>query len=212
MADWFRKVSWSKSDQEDFWAHHKRARAHGKAQYLRIQASHLARTKKPELEGAALTLLNLLIADFPDSSELACAYWQRAQIHSAEGRKELAISDYRAAIAREREFPRAKTGAWLDFGWFAVTSRWDDVYDEVLAILAERQADALFPVDYFRLNAVRSIIAAERGDPNGARQFAAEALRQAARVHSGFRYHSTLGLVGEMRGPVFDQLRTIQNG
>src|SRR5688572_5624725 len=122
MPDWFRKLSWTKSDQEDFWAHHKRARASGKSQYLRIQAVHLAGTGKTEMRSAALALLNLLIGEFPDPVQLSFAYTQRAEIHAAEGRIEEALSDYRRAIAREREFPNAKADAWLEFGWLVVTT------------------------------------------------------------------------------------------
>ena len=212
MPDWFRKVSWTKSDQDDFWAHHKRARASGKSQYLRIQAVHLAGTGKPELRSAALSLLNLLIAEFPDPVELSFAYTQRAEIHAAEGRIEEAVSDCRRAISREREFPNAKGDAWLDFAWLVVMTDKHDLFDEALRILKERESDAFFPVHHCRLNAIRSVIAAERGESENARTFAANAMRHASRMNSGVRYHRTIGLVSESRGPMFDRLREIQNG
>jgi tetratricopeptide (TPR) repeat protein len=212
MSDWFRKVSWTPSDQEDFWTRHKRARAGNKSQYLRIQAVHLAGTNKPELRRAALGLLNLLIAEFPDRVQLSFAYTQRAHIHFAEGKIEEAIISFRQAISQEREFPNAKGDAWLDFGWLAVTNGRQDLFDEVWSILNERASDAFFPVHHFRMNAIRSIIAAERGDSEDARSFAATAMQHASKSHSGLHYHPAIGLVTEMRGPVLDRLREIQNG
>jgi hypothetical protein len=58
-TDWFRKTSWSETDQADFFARLKRSRgASNKAQYLRIQASHLEGVGSPGLLRASLTLLD----------------------------------------------------------------------------------------------------------------------------------------------------------
>ncbi len=212
MADWFRKVSWTSSDQDDFWKHHRRARVRGKSQYLRIQAGHLAATKKPDLMRAALGLLDLLVAEFPDRVQLSFALTQRAELHATEGRIEEAIADLRRALAQEREFPNARGDAWLDFGWLAVTTGRPDLFDEALVILKEREADVFFPVHHFRLNAIRCLIAADRGDLKIAQNFAATALRHASRTDSGIRYHATIGLVSEMRGSIFDRLEKIRIG
>jgi hypothetical protein len=122
------------------------------------------------------------------------------------------VADLRQAIVREREFPNAKGDAWLDLGWIAVTNRRPDLYEEAWSVLKERESDALFPVHHFRLNAIRSIMAAARGDLEHARGFAAAAMQHASKLHSGFRDHPTIGLVAETRGFVFDRLREIQKG
>lgn len=212
MTEWFRKTTWSDADQKDFWTHHKRARAYGKAQYLRIQASHLAGTKQPELRAVALTLLNLMITEFPERTELSCALGQRAAIHETENRIDAAVTDYRSAISQERAFPNARTYAWLDFGWLVVTSSLDHLYDEALAVLNERQNDVCFPVDRFRMNAIRSIVASEREDRQQACVFAKAAIDAATQTNSGFQHHPKLGLVGEKYGSVLNRLREIQQG
>lgn len=211
MADWFRKTSWTDADQQDFWLHHKRARAFGKAQYLRIQAGHLAGTNEPSLRSAALVLLNLMIAEFPDKFQLASAYHQRAQIYLIENRKEEAISNFRATINQERVFSSVGTYAWLDFGWTVMTRQWTELYDEVLGVLNEREANARFPADHFRLQAIRSIIASIRGDREQARTLAITALVHAQKEHSGLRYHPDIGLVGKSCWPVVDRLEKIRD-
>ena len=212
MPDWFRKVSWTPEDQDDFWSHHRRARKSGKAQYLRIQAGHLVGTRKPSLREPALVLLNLLIAEFPEPAQLACAHSQRAEIHALDGRWNEAIADFRATLAQERAFPKVRSNAWLDFGWFAVQTERPELYDEVSEVLRERQVDALFPIDRFRMNSIRSVIAWHRGEVAEARLFAGNALREAERSHSGLRFHSELGLVSEAYRSMLDQLHRIQNG
>src|SRR2546428_320415 len=102
MTDWFRKTSWTQEDQKDFWTRHHRARGdYNKEQYLRIQASHLAETRKPALAAAAMQLLDLMITEFPEPSQLSCAQLQRGDIYLERGQLDDALVAYRAAIAQE---------------------------------------------------------------------------------------------------------------
>jgi hypothetical protein len=195
MTDWFRKRTWTESDEADFWQRLKRARAHNKAQYLRIQASHLAGVGSAELRQVALRLLTLLILEFPSRLELSCAFAQRGDIHRRGERISEALADYRSAIEQERAFPNAKTMAWLRFGSLIALLRMRLLYDEALTVLRERESDAMFPVDLFVLHAVRSLIAEDRGAIEDAERLAKLAIAFATKVHSGLRYHPKLGLV-----------------
>jgi hypothetical protein len=212
MADWFRKSSWTVADEEDFWAHLNRARPNGRAQYLRIQAFYLASTGDPKMRKVATELLDRLISDFPDSIELSSAYAQRASISASEGDSKRAIDDYRAAIVREAKYPNMRSYAWLEFSWLVATNGLSAHYNEVLGVLKDREADAMFPVDHFRLNAVRGIIAKDRGQEVEARNFASESLRQSKRVESGFTRHPLVGLVTSEYAAAIERLQIIENG
>jgi tetratricopeptide (TPR) repeat protein len=209
--DWFRKTSWSEADQADFYAHFKRSRGAGnKAQYLRIQAGHLENTGSPELLRAALTLLEKMISEFPEPGELACAYNQKASCLAALGQIDLAIASYRLALDTERNNPKRRTRAWLEFGRFVCDAKLTEHFGEAFAVLDELKLDAgLFPVDVYELSGIRAIVTAHRGDAAKAKQYAKTALKAAAETNSGFRYHPTVGLVRDKETPFYKSVQAI---
>ena len=132
-TEWYRRSTWTDFDREEFNARLQRSRGTGnKAQYLRIQASHLA---EAGLHAAAIELFDRLLAEFPERIELALAHLQRAQSLAKLGRTGPAIDEYRAALQAERDFPNVQTNAWLSFGWFAVEEQLTELYDEVLVTI-----------------------------------------------------------------------------
>jgi tetratricopeptide (TPR) repeat protein len=193
--DWYRKTTWEQADREDFAAHLTRARAASRAQYLRIQALHL---QQVGLFKEALGLLDAMLEQYPQRIELAQAQLQRAQCLAGLGRIPEATDEYRTVLRTEAAFPNVQTYAWIDFPWFAVKHHATHLYDEVLGVLGRSDRSALFPVDRYRINAILSLIAEDQGDRHAAREYARSALAASAETHSGFRYHSNLGLV---RGP-----------
>src|SRR6185312_4454064 len=103
MSDWFRKITWTESDRADFFARLARARgATHKAQYLRIQAVHLQHTGHLESVRAALELLDILIADHPEPTQLALAHMQRGECLSTLGDHDAGLTAHREALAAER--------------------------------------------------------------------------------------------------------------
>jgi hypothetical protein len=99
-TDWFRRSSWTDRDQEEFNARLQRSRGEGnKAQYLRIQAFHLA---EAGLDAAAIELIDRLITEFPQKTELASAHHQRAESLAKLGQADSAIAEYRATFQVER--------------------------------------------------------------------------------------------------------------
>ena len=67
MTDWYRKTTWTKEDEEYFFAKLARARKDGRAQYLKLQAATLIGTKDLALMGIAEMLLLKLLSDYPDN-------------------------------------------------------------------------------------------------------------------------------------------------
>jgi tetratricopeptide (TPR) repeat protein len=209
QTEWFRRATWTDADREDFNARLKRSRgASSKAQYLRIQALHLAEADHRE---GAIELLDRLLAEFPDSIDIAQAHAQKAESLAKLGQTEAAIEEYRAALQRERDFPNVQTNAWLDFGWFVVEKRLTHLYDGITKVLEEfRDDDELsFPAIEYRYAAIQALIADARGEKSQARKFAETALAEAAKCHSGLRSHPTVGLVGSERKTFEKRLRAL---
>jgi len=200
--DWYRSQTWSEENRVAFYARLKRSRGNfHKAQYLRIQALYLAQAGN---HAAALDLLTELFRDYPDPSQLAEASLQRAGSLLAIGNENEAIDEYRRSIERERANPRYKTTCRLDFAWLIAVRGMSHLYDEAIAVLGElsKPVDLLFPQQRYQYATIHALIAGARGERKAARDFASKALEAAAAQHSGFQYHSQLGLVNadpEMR-------------
>jgi len=201
--EWFRKTTWTESDQQDFFKRLGRARASGRAQYLRIQAGHL---EGAELLLQALELLDLLLRDYPDDLELAMAHLQKAHCLTKLGKEGEAIKAYQAVIQRETEFPKTITDAWLDFGWFVVSRKLRNLYTEVLKVLSLPGRRLMFPIDHYRSHGIRAIIEEEKGNQMVAREFAIKAIAAANTKHSEFHYHKDVGLVSVSDSDVHAQL------
>ena len=205
--DWFRNTSWSEEDQRKFFARLKRARRYNRAQYLRIQAGYLqdAGHLKP-----ALDLLARMIDQHPEKMQLAQAHLQKAQCLVTLDRPDEAEQEFRAALDCERRFPGALTQAWIEFGWFAVRQSRQRLYQEVLKVLDDRPLAGIeFPIDRYKTNAVRSLIASEAGDSDAARTYAARALEAASLEHSGLRYHPTVGLVEKLDAEIHKKIESL---
>jgi tetratricopeptide (TPR) repeat protein len=195
-TEWFRRTTWSDADREDFNAHLKRSRGAGnKAQFLRIQACHLADAGR---HADAIELLDRLFTEFPQQFELAQSHAQKADCLTALGQIEAAIQEYRAALQAERDYPQVQTNAWLDFGWLVVKSQLSDLYQEVSRVMHEfgDGRGFEFPSVIYACNTIQALLADARGDNARAREFAKQALAEADKDHSGLRNHPRLGLVG----------------
>src|SRR5262245_60157623 len=196
MTDWFRNPTWDSEIERAF--REKLRRARRKAQYLRIQACHLASTH-PEV---ALRLLEEYFT-LSDDFDHAQAYVDRATAYLALGRAGDAVAAYEAALAREAVFPSLQTQAYLALPFLIATQRIRDHFDRALTLLRNHKDRLTFPVDFFRWHAAQALIAADSGQHGVARQHAIEALAAAGREESGFRYHPSVGLVsGQYDGVV----------
>ncbi|HEX6535036.1 MAG TPA: hypothetical protein VF041_10580 [Gemmatimonadaceae bacterium] len=206
-TDWFRRTTWTPDDRADFEARLAKSRTpFHKSQRLRIQASHLHGVGTRELTGAALGLLDRVVADFPEPTQLANAHLQRAECLIDLGRPEEALDAYRRALDSQRQLPTVRNDAYLGFAELVLALRRDALYDEVLAVLDEFDADPVFPVQRYRMAASRSRLADARGDRRAAGEWARRALAAVARSESPFRHHEKLGLVDTVEPDVFARL------
>jgi hypothetical protein len=84
--DWFRSPVWDGQTEAAFEWRLRRARAHNRAQYLRIQATHLLSSPDPPVREAGRGLLWRVIAEFPDDTEVKTATEQLGGSLADEGR------------------------------------------------------------------------------------------------------------------------------
>jgi tetratricopeptide (TPR) repeat protein len=212
--DWFTRASWSEADQADFFAHLKRSRgAINKAQYLRVQADRLERVGSPELLRAAITLLDKMLDEYPEITQLAWAYAQKASCLAKNGDRDEAVVYYRRALDTERKFPFVRTQALNDFGRLVAENKMAQLYGEALTVLDEMKLPGTeFPSDIYKSNGIRALIAEDRGEVGHARRFAEVALDAAAKDHSGFRYHPNFGLVKDQESNFRKAIESIAAG
>jgi tetratricopeptide (TPR) repeat protein len=186
----------------------RRSRPHNRSQYLRIQAHHLAQVGQ---FADAITLLDRLIADYPDRLQLAPAHQQRGTCLMGLGFADSALDAYRDAIDAQRAFPNMRTTAPLDFGFAVARLEREDLYDEALSVVnayATEPGSMVFPYEEFLASTTLALIAHARSQSN-ARSMAQRALKAAAATHSGFPRHPSFGLVGSIDSEILDRLHRV---
>ena len=210
---WFRRTTWSPADRAEFFSRLKRTRSRGnQAQYLRIQAGHLAGTSVETLVRAGLELLDHMLQEYPDSStELAAAHHQRGVCLAQLGEYVRAIDAYRRALEVQRVHPHALTTAHTAFAELAVTLNRRDLFPEALTVLEEFSRVDVFPIHIFKREAAHALIAADGGEMEAARSHARRALAAASATESGFRYHVKVGLVGFVDPRLVERIRQLSD-
>jgi tetratricopeptide (TPR) repeat protein len=196
--DWFRNQSWNRAIEADFFARLGRAMPGNRAQYLRIQACTLSE----EHPVVALRLLEQYFS-FGDRFDLAQAYVDQATAFLSLGEYERAVEAYESALAAEARRPNVLTGAIFVLPLLIARRKDTARYSRALALLQQGASRLTWPLDHFHWHAAHALIDFELGKFIEARERARAALEAASQQHSGFRYHSNLGLVG--RG--YDDIR-----
>lgn len=186
---WFRNTFWTAEIEDNFNQRLKRAR--NKTQPLRIQAHALADTQ-PD---AALRLIERYFEHGGDL-DIAGAHCARATAYLAMNNVDGAVSAYEAVLQREAEFPNVKTRAFLDLPKLIAERRIARHYERALDILEEHASQLVFPVDRYTWAGSKAIILHELGKNAEAKALAKQATEAASTMHSGFRYHPRVGLVG----------------
>jgi len=204
--DWYRRTTWNSREEEAFFDRLKRSRSqYNKAQYLRIQASYL-KSKYPE---ESLKLLDILIEELPEPSELAQAFLQKAHCLISVSRFDEATPWFRKVLKQESNYPKALTQGYLDFPTYVVAHNLKDLFQEVKRILLANKSRLMFPVDYYQYHTALAIIEWENGNTDDAKKHALYALEAASEKQSGFRYHPQVGLVENQDKKMQSKLKEI---
>ncbi|MCM2311271.1 MAG: hypothetical protein NDI84_07700 [Steroidobacteraceae bacterium] len=200
--DWFRNKTWNDEIAALFEQRLKRSRKAD--QHLRIQADALAESY-PQV---AIALLDRFFA-LPDPFAKVWGYCVRARALCALGRVDDAIDAYEAALREETSHPSVLSDAYIDLAELVVRTSRIELYERAAQVLAMRSDRPAFPVQKFRYNAIRALLCRYFGHHDDARFYARSALEAASVLHSGFRYHAGLGLVGDKYADLLAQLKNL---
>ena len=196
MADWYRRKTWTKTDEEEFFAKLNRARKDGRAQYLKIQAIELIETKDKKLLKVAENLLLKMLTEYPDDDfNKGSALHSLGDIYKLRDDFQNAIKYYKQALDFEKIYPNVITQAYLDYSELVVKTGGTASFNDVEQILLERQPTLLFPIEKYKVNSLLSVINKQNKRHNEAKRFAVLADQSANAETSGLRYHKYLGVV-----------------
>ena len=196
MADWFRRKSWTQTDEEEFFKKLNRARKDGRAQYLKIQAMELVQTEDKALLEVAEGLLNMMLTEYPqDNFNKGSALSTLGDIYKLLENYNKAKEYYKQVLDFEKVYPNVITDAYLDYSELVVKTGEATSFDEVEQILLERQQGLMFPINKYKVNSLLSIINKHKNKHEEAKRFAELAEQSANAETSGLRYHNYLGVV-----------------
>jgi hypothetical protein len=199
--DWFRNKTWNTEKEEAFFEKLGRARSQ-RDQYLAIQAITLA----PHHPRVAIKLVDHYFETRKDDFHDVQALLANVDAHKALNDRATVVRTYKEILAREVEFPKHKTTAYVMFPYLVATKKIEDEYAFAIEVLDNRQGDVVFPLDRFMWHASYALISSRRGDDSAAKKHAQLATAAAEARKSGFRYHQNLGLVGKEHKPVVKEL------
>jgi tetratricopeptide (TPR) repeat protein len=198
MTDWYRRKTWAKADEEEFFAKLGRARKDSRPQYLKIQAIELVLTKNKKLLKGAENLLNKMLTDYPDDNlNRGSAFNTLGDIYRELGNEMAAISYYKLALDFEVIYPNVKTQSYLNYSELIIKIRDTSKFVEIENILLARQPGLLFPIEKYKVNSILSIINKYNGRLDKATFYSELAEQNANAKTSGLRYHKNLGVVTE---------------
>lgn len=175
MTDWYRRKTWTKTDEEEYFAKLGRARKDGRAQYLRVQAIELIETKENNLLSVAETLLNRILTEYPENRiEKSQTYNSLGEIYKLREDYETALEYFQKSLDFEKEFPNVTTTAYLNFSETVVRAEKTKLYDEVANLLTEKfSKDTLkFPIQNYIMYSVMTVISEFKGDIEQAKIYA----------------------------------------
>lgn len=207
-AEWFRRTTWATADREAFFARLARSRTpYNKAQYLRIQAYTLVQAG---LQDSALQLLDLLVSEYPEESQLALAHEHRGKIFAARGEVPAAIQAFAAGSEAERKYPNVRTRCSLMLALLVVEEGIVERYRDAAAAVdsyVSKNPEFLLPVDAYHVNVVHAALAKQERRDSAAKRFAEHAIAASEAQAGPFRRHPKIGLVESAISKLHSRLR-----
>lgn len=199
MGDWYRKETWTKEDEKDFFLHLAKSRGeYNKAQYLKIQAFTLYETHKKKYFDAILTLLDKYFNDFPNENNFKCECLHLyGRVFYDMKTYDKAFDYFQKAAYLEAEFPDVISGAWLDYAQIIIRLKRVEQYDEAERFIQMQDKSLLFPIQIYRANAVLAIIHNFRGEQKEACRHKSIANQAALVKEPVFRKLGKIGLVSK---------------
>jgi len=175
MTDWYRRKTWTKADEEEYFAKLGRARKNSRAQYLRIQAFELIETKDKNLLIIAERLLNKILTDYPDNTfEISPTYNQLGEIYKIRGDYENALKYFQKSLDFENGNSNVITTSYLDFAETVIRAEKTELYDNVYSLLIDKENEVglKFPAQNYIMYSVLSVICEYYGNSEQSKIYA----------------------------------------
>lgn len=170
--DWFRKESWSVADAAEFERRLSKSRGQ-RTQYLKLQAWHLAETRKARLAAPAIALANRYLNEDPGGFHEVEAHLIIAQANATLGNTGDALKAYRAAVKAESGKRGIRSCAYLSYAWFAATNGLTAEFGKVLKSMESmEEGDLTFPISQYKYFASLALISKELREEENARRMA----------------------------------------
>jgi tetratricopeptide (TPR) repeat protein len=205
MTEWYRRKTWTKQDDEEFFAKLGRSRKDGRAQYLRVQAIELIETRNENLLSVAESLLNKILTEYTNNRlEKSPALNSLGEIYKLRKDYNRALEYFKRSLDFEREYPNVITQAYLNYSETVVEAGRTDLYDEVGTLLNDeiRKGTLKFPIQNYILYSVLSVVSEYKGDFKKAKFYSEIAEKNAtAKTNSLWKpQKKTWGIVKERKG------------
>lgn len=173
MDAWYRKQTWTKKNEQDFFRHWVKCRtAFNKAQYLKLQAYELYDAHNKKNFNGILSLLDKYFNDFPDDRFFrgACLHLY-GRVYYDKKNYDKALFYYRKAAYQESEYAQVISGAWIDYARIILLRNSTDLYDEAEKFVLSQYNSLLFPIEIYKANAILAIVRYSRGDYENAGKY-----------------------------------------
>jgi hypothetical protein len=198
--DWFRSPTWNAEIETNFDARLARARPAGRAQYLRVQATHLLASPDKDTREAGRQLLRRVLSEYPDSFEAKFASEQLGDSLANDGQLGAAEQALRETLRLCAASPIGRSGTSgtpeLRLAEVILAGADHRRLDEAAALLAVAEPDvrqqAIMRNVVFRFLLASARVAHLRRDP-AAIDIAREALAVAAETSPSIPRHSDVG-------------------
>lgn len=207
-SEWYRKETWSAEDAADFERRLGRSRRQ-RTQYLKLQAGHLAGTKKATLAAPAIELAKRYLQEDPSGIFEAQAHLIIAESYATLRDTDGALQAYREAVAAELRRPNVRNYAYLQYAWFVTTNDLSGEFESVLKAMEQMdEKDLMFPINQYKYFGSLAIISEAFGDLGNARRMARDAL-DAEKKNSPFSRHKDAGVVRGIDVSIQRRLRRV---
>jgi hypothetical protein len=199
--DWFRSSVWNEQVAAAFEERLRRARQSSRAQYLRIQATHLLESTDSATREAGHRLLHRVVSEYPDDEiEVKGAWEQLAASLMQDGRIEEAEHAFRRTLALIASSPIGRSGTSgvteLQLAELLLATRDPSRLTEAgqLLVTARSEVEKLsFLRDVMYRYLLASARHAHRIGDDEASKFARHALAIAAETQAALPRHPTIG-------------------
>ncbi|WP_298529615.1 hypothetical protein [uncultured Christiangramia sp.] len=194
--EWYRRKSWTKKDEEEFFNHLNRARNYNRAQYLKVKAIELIDTNDPKLLEIAKSLLFKMLEEYPEEkNQISSAFKALGDVYRNQNSIENALKYYTKSLDFEEIYPNVRTESYLEYSELIIKTGKTDKYNFVKELILERFGTLIFPIEKYKTASILAIIYKKENDIESAMIYKNIAEENAKKENSGLTYHKYLGLV-----------------